>query len=427
MKIEQGQHRTMSSFSESLEQTAAVGPAAAFVQAQGQAPPPATADLADAFEQSEVDSFGFARRMPDPAGFYGDRAGPAVPAYLFRSGAGAVQAGTERKPMLGPRAGEALADIKGRGFLDGSYAVQRLAALPRDEQLQVLEQLPNAALRSMARAASREGVGSDDVITALNLERACRTEWGKDNPDVADHLRDMFRDGKIAVDRPADPKDKIDGWALTRKDGTIVLNPAALRAPEAMSATLAHEGLHAYRAANGETMPTLQEETDAHLAEAQVFGQLGGPETFPSPLGGKEAAAFDASVRESAEAFGDPPDPAKAKAHVAAQYMTGYAKWATEAGEKVGGKDTISRKLQGMARDLGNDAAAVQALSYTQVMDTALAVANAPGLSAADKQAALTGVLRNLEPQEQAMALRWLSSHKHDALASAVARQLRDD
>lgn len=145
-----------------------------------------------------------------------------------------------------------------------------LNKLPQDERAQAIRKLDKPQLDDLA-VKIRSGELSDQrTVTSVNIERARHSSWGQSNGAVIDHLHKLNDAGRIGTMKP-DEK----GLGSTNDKGDIKVNPDLLKSPEAMSAVLAHEGVHARYNALGVTNHVLAEETEGNSAMASIWGETG--------------------------------------------------------------------------------------------------------------------------------------------------------
>ena len=141
---------------------------------------------------------------------------------------------------------------------------------PKDQQA-FLKKLPGPSLDALKGALRAEPTPTKaaSVIVAVSIELAGRTKWAEKNRGPMEALRKTHADMKLM----GGEKDGLGSF----RDGTIKYADKLLKSPEALAATLAHEGVHAHQGSSccggaGPTSP--QGEAQGMAAGAEVWGQL---------------------------------------------------------------------------------------------------------------------------------------------------------
>lgn len=281
-------------------------------------------------------------------------------------------------PSLDAAGKKAVADIA--ASKEKSKATAFAAAtlsLPADQQLAVLRALPQATRSALlaefkkdpsptvlgglavaltrdmspaelkeAQKAMRAGKGAGMKEVAIAAELAARTDWGKSNQDVVAHLRAQLSGGAVRFESADN-----NALAETAGDGSIRLSPSLARSPEALAATVGHEGTHSLHGPDKLATDPLSEEVSGNLAGATIFKQLKGDPNDP---------ALSKADGESLKTYGALIDqPGAFRARVASRY-------ATEAGfsaEKGVHRSDNRAKVDKIVAQLSEEPATVAAMS----------------------------------------------------------------
>lgn len=239
-----------------------------------------------------------------------------------------------------------------------------------------------AETAALVRGGVIEDIG---LQVAVATELAARTKWGKENPDIVEHQKQMLTDGKINF------KDGR-GAARTDSDGSIELDFSVAKSPEGMAALLAHEATHSYNAANGGMSKSVyEEETSGNMASARVFAEIGD--------------ANDSNLSKDAlDGLNDYAQNYKTKGEdgVQARLAAEYAREASKGYEAGTLKKSNKAKVNDVVAHLAADPGAQKAMNKDYIYELTMAVART-GID--DGQLAKMGeALKNALPAEKAMA-----------------------
>ncbi len=178
---------------------------------------------------------------------------------------------------LPPAEKKSLTDaIKGGKVTDGTIVAAHLTTLDIKGQVALLKTLPDAAINGVKEVWRKgELKGNAPLQTAVGIEMAARTPWGKDkaNAGAIAALRAGVSEGKVR----ATLSSKSPAIAVA-ENGEIKFRKGLLENPEATAAILAHEGTHLHQGTNcceGKGAASPQGETEGALAGIAVWDQLG--------------------------------------------------------------------------------------------------------------------------------------------------------
>ena len=320
-------------------------------------------------------------------------------------------------PKLDVEVKTALAAIKLNGFRSDKTELvgEQMAKLTPDQQKQLYANLPGPirsqvdfeinggkivpAGLSLARVGSmsdeqlahtaalvRGGVIEDlGLQLAVATELGARTAWGKENPDIVEHTKQMITDGKVNF---SDGR----GGARTETTGEMTFNQKLAGSPEGLASYLAHEGTHSYNATVGGGMSNsvYEEETGAEMAGTRVFAAIGDPNDLALSQDQRDGlndyvALYKASGEDGVQA------------RMAAEY----------AGEAADMKEP--KKVRDVVKHLAADPGAQKAMNSTFIERIVLAV-----LKTAPTEAKITEVgeaLKNAPAAEKKAALAALSKN----------------
>lgn len=145
-------------------------------------------------------------------------------------------------------------------------------------------QVPAERAKSMAKLPARQleqlktlmraGDCPDNVAVGVGLRLAAESKWAKANPEVVKTLQAAYANGTIRV---ANSDADIAGLGMTSETGIDLANQLR-KSPEALAATIAHEGVHMHSGSgccSGNYDATPAGEFDGMAASADVWGQLG--------------------------------------------------------------------------------------------------------------------------------------------------------
>jgi hypothetical protein len=206
------------------------------------------------------------------------KAKPRSQAEIVKSleGKSRVDAGEAMRDMSAADRKTLTDGIKAGTVTQGPIVAAYLTTLKPAQQVQALKGLSDKALEGVKDVWRSGGIdGYPNVKTAVGIEMAARTPWGKDkaNAGAIDKLRTAASSDKIKSDLPEDH----DALATTT-NGKIKFKASLLENPEAMAATLAHEGTHLHQGTDccgGKGASSPQGEAAGALAGIAVWDQLG--------------------------------------------------------------------------------------------------------------------------------------------------------
>jgi len=158
-----------------------------------------------------------------------------------------------------------------------------MAGMNRHDRLRTLEDLRQSYPKEYAglMAGIRDGsITSEEVTMPAGIDRLKSTKWAQsgDGLDVANHVQLQYLEKRIVT---TDVPDKAMG--ITRPDvkgagqngqetqAKIHVTPKIAQSPEALATLLAHEGSHSWNYNRGAVKADLYEETDAHMAQSEVW------------------------------------------------------------------------------------------------------------------------------------------------------------
>lgn len=173
---------------------------------------------------------------------------------------------------LEPKQQEAVKAALVKGTLKSpQLAMAALNGMPPKDQQAFLKKFSKSTLQDLTRALRAEPAPGKlaYVVVAVSVELAGRTKWAEKNKGAMDALRKTHADLKLM----GGEKDGLGSF----RDGTIKYADKLLKSPEALAATLAHEGVHAHQGANccgGEGPTSPAGEAQGTMAGAQVWGEL---------------------------------------------------------------------------------------------------------------------------------------------------------
>lgn len=211
------------------------------------------------------------------------------------------------------------AGVKVPAYLTTEASMQKMSNAKR---LSTLEQMRHDEPKQYAALldAVREGkIKSDDVKLAVGVDHLEATKWAKGaGKDTFKHIKAEYEAGHVKMgavkgDEPALTEPGADNGKGGRSS-TITFSPATGSNPDVLAATLAHEGQHSKRYADGTTKKMLREETDAHMTQSAVWGEL--KKSDKSDLSG-QAADMDKTASFAG-------DSNKMMGHIAGEYASGY-------------------------------------------------------------------------------------------------------
>lgn len=211
-----------------------------------------------------------------------------------------------------------------------------------------VQSMSDAQLKSAAADMRSGKITNQSMQLSIATELAARTKWGKDDPHQVELQREMVVSGKVSF---------LDGRgaARTTTEGVITLDSKLAKSPEALAATLAHEGTHAAHANGWGMMATYAEETSGNLASAQVWGEIGNP-SDPDISTDMRDGLNDYAAQF--KAFGED----GVQARVAAEYVSEASK-RNNAAERVKVREVIS--------DLKADPGALKAMKAEYALEIA--------------------------------------------------------
>jgi len=247
-----------------------------------------------------------------------------------------------------------------------------------------------AETAALVRGGVIEDIG---LQAAVATELAARTQWGKENPDIVEHQKQMLTDGKVNFKEGR-------GAARTNPDGTIDLDPSIAKSPEGMAALLAHEATHSYNAANGGMSESVyEEETAGNMASARVFSEIGDPQD--------SALSKDAldGLNDYAQNF-----KTKGEDGVQARMSAEYASEASKAFDAGSQKKGNLAKVNDVITHLQADPGAQKAMNKDYIYELAKAVGRT-GVSE-ERIKELGVAVKNAPPAEKALALVRLTMEK---------------
>lgn len=200
-----------------------------------------------------------------------------------------VKGALDRLKMLTPIKGEKEALGEVLKDLEPSVAAEVLKHLPAQLKAKINESTPlgyqplavrmaqvqNMSDAELEQTAAMMRAGQVDDVhlqLAVGTELAARTDWGRDNPDVVEHQRQLVVDGKVTFEDGR-------GAGRTESSGEIKMDKSLAKSPEALAALLAHEATHSKHVAEGGMDASVyKEETAGNVASARVWGQIGNRE-----------------------------------------------------------------------------------------------------------------------------------------------------
>jgi hypothetical protein len=175
----------------------------------------------------------------------------------------------------------------GKAIAAGKVTNPRVVAAYLDQQApadraKAMSKMPAKQLEQM-KALMRAGDCPDSVAVGVGIRMAAESKWGKANPAIVKTLQDSYLDGSIHI---ATTDAAVAGLGQTSASGIDVANQLR-KSPEALAATLAHEGTHKHsgsgccgaKAADA----TPQDEIDGMGASADVWGELHTADTNLAP------------------------------------------------------------------------------------------------------------------------------------------------
>jgi hypothetical protein len=162
------------------------------------------------------------------------------------------------------------------------------------ERAKSMSKLSGAQIEQM-KVLMRAGDCPDNVAVGVGIRLAKETKWGKapENAAVVKKLEESFSTGMI---RMAQQDREIPGLGMSSVSG-IDLATQLRKSPEALAATLAHEGVHqvACVGCSGGGDATPQGEIDGMAAGNEVWTEIGNPND-PNLKPGSRAMLNDLSA-----------------------------------------------------------------------------------------------------------------------------------